>query len=64
MWPHPQGRSVFFSPQSVVPHAPWEAYGRGSVLLHNLVSESAHPFTTCQVRDHRHVCGHRRTGQV
>jgi len=35
--------AVSFSRQSIVPHAHWEAYGRGSLPLHNLVSDSANP---------------------
>ena len=35
--------AVFFQPTVFVPHAHWEAYGRGSLPLHNLVSDSAHP---------------------
>ena len=30
-------------PTVIVPHAHWEAYGRGSLPLHHLVSDSAHP---------------------
>ena len=30
-------------PTVIVPHAHWEAYGRGSLPLHNVVSDSAHP---------------------
>ena len=30
-------------PTVIVPHAHWEAYGRGSLPLHNLVSDSANP---------------------
>ena len=32
-----------FQPTVIVPHAPWEAYGRGSFPLHNLVSDSGNP---------------------
>jgi hypothetical protein len=32
-----------FQPTVIVPHAHWEAYGRGSLPLHNLVSDSATP---------------------
>ena len=32
-----------FQPTVIVPHAHWEAYGRGSLPLHNLVSDSANP---------------------
>ena len=32
-----------FSPTVFVPHAQWEAYGRGSPPLHDLVSHSANP---------------------
>ena len=36
--------AVFFQPTTViVPHAHWEAYGRGSLPLHNLVLDSANP---------------------
>ena len=30
-------------PTVIVPHAHWEAYGRGILPLHNLVSDSANP---------------------
>ena len=30
-------------PTVIVPHAYWEAYGRGSFPLHNLVSDSVNP---------------------
>jgi hypothetical protein len=32
-----------FQPELFAPHAHWEAYGRGSLPLHNLVSDSANP---------------------
>ena len=32
-----------FQPTVFVPHAHWEVYGRGSLPLHNLVSDSANP---------------------
>ena len=35
--------AVSFSPPSFVPHAHWEAYGCGSLPLHNLLSAPAHP---------------------
>ena len=34
----------------------WEAYGRGSLPLHNLISDSVSPLTTFQIRYHSH-CG-------
>ena len=35
--------SCLFQPTVFVPHAHWEAYGLGSLPLHNLVSDSAKP---------------------
>eukprot|EP00670_Eutreptiella_braarudii_P009607 CAMPEP_0174306818 /NCGR_PEP_ID=MMETSP0810-20121108/705_1 /TAXON_ID=73025 ORGANISM="Eutreptiella gymnastica-like, Strain CCMP1594" /NCGR_SAMPLE_ID=MMETSP0810 /ASSEMBLY_ACC=CAM_ASM_000659 /LENGTH=38 /DNA_ID= /DNA_START= /DNA_END= /DNA_ORIENTATION= len=32
-----------FQPTAFVPHAHWEAYGGGSLPLHNLVSDAANP---------------------
>ena len=32
-----------FQPTVIVPHAHWEAYGVGSLPVHNLVSDSANP---------------------
>ena len=36
--------------------AHWEAYGRGRLPLHYLVSDSAYPLTTCQIHYHSQ-CG-------
>jgi hypothetical protein len=47
--PHTYGCCCTRSPagtvclQCFVPHARWEAHGRGSPPLHNLVSDSANP---------------------
>ena len=40
-----------FQPPVIVPHAHWEAYGRGSLPLQNLFSDSANPH---HVSDHSH----------
>ena len=42
--PNPKGIPVsLFQPTVIVPHAHWEAYGRGSLPLHHVVSDSANP---------------------
>ena len=41
-----------FQPSVIVPHAHWEAYGRGGLPLHILVSDSANALTVCQIRYH------------
>jgi hypothetical protein len=50
------GYGTLFQPTVIVPHAHGEAYGRGSLPLHNLVSDLANPLTACQIRYHSH-CG-------
>ena len=52
--------AVFLSAYTIfVPHAHWDAYGRGSLPLHHPVSDSANPLTTCQNRYRSHLWDHR-----
>ena len=48
--------AILFTLAFCASRAPWGASGRGSLLLHHLVSKSAHPLTVCQIRYHTHLC--------
>ena len=47
----------------IVPHAHWEAYGRGSLPLHHLVSDSANPHYVSDPLP-QPMWDHRSTGQL
>ena len=47
----------------IVPHAHWEAYGRGSLPLHYLVSDSATPHCVSDPLP-QPLWDHRSTGQL
>ena len=52
-----------FQPTVIVPHAHWEAYGRGSLPLHNLVSDSANLHDVSDPLP-QPLWDHRSTGQL
>ena len=55
-------RRCLLQPTVIVPHAHWEAYGRGSLPLHSLVSDSANPHCVSDPLPHP-LWDHRSTGQ-
>ena len=56
-------RSYLDQPTVIVPHAHWEAYGRGSLPLHHLVSDSANPHYMSDPLP-QPMWDHRSTGQL
>ena len=55
--------AVFFQPRVIGPHAHWEAYGHGSLPLHQPVSDSAYPHYVFQCY-HNPSWDHHRAGQL
>ena len=55
-------RCFFLQPTVIVPHAHWEAYGRGSLPLHMLVSDSGNPHYVSDPLP-QYLWDHRSTGQ-